>query len=720
MARLTRQWVFFVAACGGSANAPEATDGEDGATPGATAGDDDGDTTGGDGSGSSDDGSGSSETGDPVVLPGEPVVPVWFESAVGVAEGEPVTFAQAFAAGDVPDPLTVTAQLPGSDDALPAQARVAATHADGSVRHAIITVASPALSAGQAQEIVIATADPVDREPLGLEDLLGSSFDASVELDLGGSVYRADVRSALEAEEPATWLEGPLATEWTVAAPFVTDGGDAHPHLVARFDVRAFAGEDRARVDVVVENNWAFVDGPSNLRYDATIRVGGELVASYPDLTHFAHARWRETVWWGEPVDVHVRHDLPYLVTSGAVPAYDPALVVGEDILARMEGDWAEASTEPMGLGFTSPGMPAGGARPDIGALPRWGARYLLSMDPRAKAATLGTGDLAGSWSIHYRDRDTDLPVSIETHPDIGLLAADDAFPTCSDCDTPYNPDSAHQPSLAYLPYLVTGDRYYLEELLFWANWNILRANPNSRGYEQGLVQWEQVRGQAWSLRTLAHAAYITPDAHPMRDYFEARVAANLAWYEATYLEDAGAPSLGFLEARTYDGLGIVPWMDDFFTHTLAWMVAMGFEDAVPMLDFKAQFPVGRMVDPGFCWVLASETALVVRDSEASPYYDSFAEVYAASIDPAITGLTCGSPEMAGAAGVPEGAMVGYPFSPTGYPSNLRPALAAAVDAGAENSEDAWELFISRPVKPTDEDYAADPNYAIVPRKEYR
>ena len=37
---------------------------------------------------------------------------------------------------------------------------------------------------------------------------------------------------------------------------------------------------------------------------------------------------------------------------------------------------------------------------------------------------------------------------------------------------SPLIPDNAHQPSLAYVPYLLTGDRFYAEEMAFWANYS--------------------------------------------------------------------------------------------------------------------------------------------------------------------------------------------------------------------------------------------------------
>ena len=85
---------------------------------------------------------------------------------------------------------------------------------------------------------------------------------------------------------------------------------------------------------------------------------------------------------------------------------------------------------------------------------------------------------------------------------------------------TPMENDSAHQPSMAFLPYVVTGDLFYLEELQFWANYNMVQGNPGYRDDKKGLVKWDQIRGQAWSMRTLGQVAFITPDAHPLKSVF--------------------------------------------------------------------------------------------------------------------------------------------------------------------------------------------------------
>ncbi len=274
--------------------------------------------------------------------------------------------------------------------------------------------------------------------------------------------------------------------------------------------------------------------------------------------------------------------------------------------------------------------------------------------------------------------------------------------------------------SLAYIPYLVTGDYYYLEELQFWANWNLFRSNPYYREFTQGLFKSGQVRGQAWALRTLGNAAYITPDDHPLKAYFVDRVGYNLAWYNQEYTDNTAANELGILTngyALVYNNSrGLAPWQDDFFTWSVGGLADQGFTDAVPLLQWKGKFPMGRMVAPGYCWIFGAIYSLNVRNSDSEPIFTTFAEAYDASVDPAVQGLPCAGQAMADHLGLLVGEMTGYSYSPEGYPSNMQPAMAVAAQAGLPGASDAWLAFMNRTVKP---DYAVEPNFAIVPRAVY-
>jgi hypothetical protein len=653
----------------------------------------------------------------------------------------PVTFGQVFARGAVAPNDTLMGKF-ADGTSIPLQMDVKAKHDDGSVRHAVISGVAPSLAAGQVLGLALVKAGVLGTIGAGLGSLLGdqaptpaklvgSGFAASVSATINGQQYSASADKLLQQQKPGTWLSGPLAAEWEVAAPLTNAQGVPHPHLSARFAIRWYHGINRARVDVTIENDWAYEPAPGNLTYDAQVTVGGKPAYAKAGLTHYHHSRWRKVFWWGEAPVVHVRHDTRYLIDSGALPNYDPALMVPEAALAALQSKWSGPQTEPMGVGLALPGMPTTGGRQDIGILPGWAAAYLLSMDKRAKDATLGTADLAGSWSIHYRDKRTGRPVSLADYPYMTVVghASDtnnpatgkqEAFPACATpagCDTPNIHDTAHQPGFAYLPYLITGDYYYLEELQFWAMYDVFSSNPGYRQAGKGLVLADQVRGQAWSLRTLGEAAWATPDNDPLKAQFTKLLANNLDWYNGTYTNNPAANALGTIvtgNAVTYNnGTGLAPWMDDFFTSAVGHLTELGFTRAAPLLAWKSKFPVSRMVGPGFCWIEASLYVLNVRDSAMAPLYTSMAKAYGASVEPGVEPLPCASPEMAALLKLQAGEMVGYSGAASGFPSNLQPALAYAATAAGAQGKAAWAQFMARSVKPN---YGAEPQFAIVPR----
>ncbi len=641
----------------------------------------------------------------------------------------PVTWGQVFVPGAVPGGSTLTASLNGV--ALPLQVDIKARHADGSVRHAVLSVIVPALAANARLPLSLGLGAAASGPAPTAAGLLATPFDARVSLTLGGTVYSASARDGL-ANPGSPWLSGPVVSEWTLMVPLRTSGGQAHPHLTAYFHVRAYQGLQRARVDVIVENTWAYEPNPSNLTYDAAVTIAGASVFQQSALEHYRQARWRKTFWWGGAPAVAVRHDAAYVMATRAVANYDRTVTVSEATLAALAAEWTGPKTQLMNVGELNPYMPSTGGRIEIGALPGWAVIYLLTQDPRAAAVTYGTADLAGTWGIHYRDRNTGRPVSLDDYPYMSLLGnpgdmvnpqtgRSEAFPACSGwCDSPFTPDSAHQPSLAYLPYLLSGDVYYLDELHFWANYNMLQHNPYYREFRLGLIKPDQIRGQAWSLRELGYAAYITPDAHPLKGYFVEKLNNNIDWFTNAYVGGPGANGYGVVThayAFAYsNGRGVAPWQDDFFTWSVGQLVDLGFERARPFYEFKVRFAIQRLTAPGYCWIYAANYSLNLRAVDTGPLYPTWAEIYAANVPAQERTLACGGSAMGQALGLQPGEMVGYSSSAMGYPSNLQPAVAMAAQSGVPDGRAAWDRFMARAVKP---DYGPAPQFAIVPREPY-
>jgi hypothetical protein len=654
-------------------------------------------------------------------------------AASGAAQSNvPFTFGQVFARGDLLPSNTLIGKLTDGT-VVPLQMDVKATHPDGSVRHAVVSAILPSLAVGDLRTLNIGKKAALSTVPAPTTpaSILASGFTSSVNLKLNNQTYSASADDLLKTTPYKTWLAGTVANEWLVWAPLKTAAGAVHPHLTARFAIRWYSAVKKARVDVTIENNWTYVQGPQNYTYDAQVMVGGQKVYDKPALTHIQHTRWRKMFWWGETPQVHIRHNTKYLIDSRAVPNYDQSVVIAEDALAYLKNNWTGSSIEPMGLGVALAYMPTTGGRRDIGLLPAWSAMYLLSMDKRAKEVMLGTADLAGSFSTHYRNERTDRPVSLVDYPYMTRLGRQtdtfnpqtgkyESFPECGtvgQCETPYEPDTSHQPAFAYLPYLVTGDYYYLEELQFWTMWNLMNDNPNYRENVKGLLHPDQVRGQAWSLRTLAEAAYITPDADSMKAQLNTFLSTNLDWYNTNYTNNSSANALGVITngyAYSYSGYtGIAPWQDDFFTAAVGHISELGFTKATPLLAWKSKFSIDRMVGAGACWIDGSIYSVIIRDTPTSPVYTSISQVYKVNHVPEFSALGCNSPEMAASLGLRIGEMNNYSSSAVGFPSNMQPALAYSADAGGKRGADAWSLFMSRSVKPN---YAGEPEWAIIPR----
>jgi hypothetical protein len=643
----------------------------------------------------------------------------------------PVTFALPFAPGAVLATDSFAGRL---SDGTPVtlQSDIKARHPDGSVRHAIFSAVVPQLAAGRTRVMQLikdsAPQTTTTATATTAADLINKGFNASVEAVINGTTYQAKAEDLLKTT-PRVWLKGNVATEWLVSAPLKTASGQAHPHLSARFAIRYYPSVNRARVDMTVENTWAYEANPQNFTYDVALKVNGAAVYSKTGFTHLHHARFRKLAWWGEAPQVNVRLQPGFIIDSRAIPNFDRSVVVPETSLTSLQTRWATAASEPMAVGLAYPGMSAVGGRPDIGLQPAWNVMWLLSQDERARLTASGTADLAGSWTMHYRDKNTDRPLKVTDYPYATILgrASDtlnpvtkkyEAFPSCPAtlCKSPHGWDVPHMPDFAYYPYLVTGDHYYLEELQFWAALPAMSANPAYREYAKGLVKNDQVRGQAWSLRAFGEAAYVTPDDDSMKSYFVGLVNNNLDWYLANYVNSTSANKLGVISngyALTYNsGRGLAPWMDDFFTSAVGHLVDLGFTKAKPLLAYKAKFPVDRMMGTGMCWILASQYSMNLRDTTTTPIYQTIAEVYRASNDASLVSLECNGTAMSTALKLKVGEMIGYASSEIGYPANMQPALAYAAGAHPQGAL-AWAKFSARTVKPN---YGLGPQFAIVPR----
>jgi hypothetical protein len=650
----------------------------------------------------------------------------------------PVTFGHVFKKGDILPEHILSATLDDGSQ-IPVQLDKKAYYKNGSLLHGIISMLLPPIPENSSKTIMLllnySNIDETDTG-ISLSELIQSSYNTKVTIFIDGKKFQAQAKTLLQNSQPSTWLFGPIVTEWHVSAPFQSLDNENHPHLSAHFYIRAYAKSPWVKTSVIIENNWTYVDSPQNITYDITIATDSQTVYQQNEFVHYNHARWRKVFW--QDVDtmtildhqpIHIAHDINYLIATKAIPNFDPDLIgnIPESVLNKTYSDWM-GNNAPMSAGLINKWSYGYEMWPVL----KWTGQYLLSMDERAKQVMIGNAELSGSFPLHFRDTQTNLPVSIDdyphctTHwqdtinPETGLSESPAKCPDGADCDTPHLIDPERKPAYTFIPYLITGDYYFLEELHFWANYCFLHDIPSNRSYSKGIIKGD-LGDMAYSIRTIGQAAFITPEDHPLKSYFITKLHNNINDYHLTYLENK-QNSLG---SATINHTKSIVLKDDYFTWALGYLLDLDYTSVHPLVSWKTTFPVLRMTSgKDFCWIFASNPYLLVADTATGIPYESMKDVYDQSKSAGLLddgGFECNSQALAdylkenGKINYGKiGEMIGKPWA-SSQPAMIQAALAVAVDSGNVNAHGAWDRYMERSVVP---DYASSgyPNYDILPR----
>lgn len=552
---------------------------------------------------------------------------------LGGQAGRVTTFGQVFRAGDWPQGTGLGAEWNGR--AVPIQTDIKARHADGSVRHAIISLVNPDTSSAQISLRGGSSASAGAALPI--DSILRRGYDLKLDLQVSGRRLSVDAAALLRqalgrGEKP--WLSGPLATEIRVKEKL-------SPELTAILDIRALAS-GAVRTSVAVHNDDMFASTGKDIAYRATVRMGGQTMVDH-QLTHRRFANWREIVWAGAaPSRAHVVYDYPYMIAAGAVPAWDPELDINR---AFFENATAIDGTDtgPMGNAMILKAMPTSGGRHDIGMVPDWTLAWLRSQSPAARAAMMGNAEAAGAIPWHIRDPKTMRVPVLDDHPRYWLDAranqgTNGHGPMVTDVEG-WNLDNAHQPEMAYVPYLISGDRHLLDELIAQTAFALFSydANPGYRDGAEGNLTNDEVRGQSWANRTHGYAAFITPDNHPEKSYLTGKLRQRLLWYPRAYTarDDLGGPARyetsGWIEGP-YPLGHIANWQQDFFSQSLAQIARMGFSEALPVYNYTRKYQLSRFLRSDFNPLWATHYATVHADKQTDEPFATWREIAQANL----------------------------------------------------------------------------------------
>ena len=437
------------------------------------------------------------------------------------------------------------------------QADVKQRYHNGSVKHAIISFILAELPANSSKTVNFVNTTQNNNEPLTKQQMLSTDyfFDATMKFYFPEE-KTVLARQMLENNDFEYWLTGPIATTIIIKDHSIDRlydiGADEHRSIRPIFHVTFWPGIKKYSVRYIAEamNTEALQDQSYHL--SLYIDFNDNPFYQQENVPHQAMTRWTKKVWSGEQLQtLSINHNIDYLIKSKSLPNFDTTKVISEQIVTNDWNIWQTKYKDIYQKGWWQPAMGVGGGRPDIGIYPTWTIKWLYTGDWRHQEIALKQSELASAWPIHLREGRAGLkfdmngtvealgkiismaPLARPTHwtarPDWYEVKTEDKInPLFPLIKTNWVADKAHHPELASPQYLLTGDYFYLEQMLFSAAF--VSGDNNAVGYsstlgrgptgsEGGLYSGE-VRGQAWAFRTRVHTYDILPDSSPEKSYF--------------------------------------------------------------------------------------------------------------------------------------------------------------------------------------------------------
>lgn len=637
--------------------------------------------------------------GAPVAPPAE--LPSITLTSVPGGASLPFTFGHSFKKGDVASGSVVRV------GALTTQCDVLNAWDDGSVKFAVLSVIASQGAGTPVAHSLSVVSDPGGAD-LTESDLMTAMSGKSIVVQCGAlaTISLSDLIGT--AALLRTRILGPTMSEFHYTAVV-----DTHTRMF--FEARVYSNGG-VWVRYCVHNGYIKVAGSTNKVYVLTVTANGvqEYNASV-DQKH--HTRITNSYWLSADPEITPKHDTVYMQEAKVVPTY------GWDNPAESAFSGLSSTYVPMGLADLPSAMGGAGYSPHIGVLPFWDALYITSeADPRAYQAVIVNAESAGTYSIHYLDENTNRPYAFSARPNL-WVSAPDAIAS-STGGTAASADMAHQPSVGYLAYLLTGDWHHMEELQFWATWNGFNQNYVNRKNAQCLIIQEAARGVAWGLRNLATSAAITPDGDSLQTEFSNSWRSNMVYRWNQYIggsESTGREKPNILGAVfLYSGSGAgdaytpgdfkwvdAPWMQHFLESVLGFTYFLEVPQQTSgnrtthqqVALFAFQHSVGMLGDAtGRPYPYAGEYGVdygttATANELLSPldYYTTWLLQWGATkardgyTDPP---STLGSPLLGTSGSLPSDMA-------TGYWGNLHPAIAYAVQMGAPGAQDAYTRLTS-------------------------
>jgi hypothetical protein len=431
---------------------------------------------------------------------------------------------------------------------------------DGSLRLGLLTIILP--KGYYNDSVTVWTDDSV--EPYRKVEVKGKVPDCDVEIHVDG-MRRAGLLEML-ASSALTWDSGDLCTTWYIADHSTERRFDLGADRCARpvFIASWFPTIGSCRVRCILEN--CNTEALSNCFQDFEVKFkGGEGKSFYLDrLAANTRVSWvgyfdsRSGEWDFEDLPHHgleVTRDVLDIAEARAILPFSRNSAKEQSSRAKWDlvGAGLSQEADAYEAGWMRPAGASGGDHPQIGPYPDPDVTWLLTGSVEAGKAALWGADRCTRYPTFFREgragqRFAGRWVSCEDRPSVMLSNLGYAYtdegdritPMVSNLEPPktshgtaWSIDTAHLPNWGAIPYLMTGDLYFLENMQGIASWVAARSNGAATRYFYGRgptgregALTRQVRGQGWGFHQRLDAWQMSDDGDPFKEYLERTIGA--------------------------------------------------------------------------------------------------------------------------------------------------------------------------------------------------
>ena len=532
----------------------------------------------------------------------------------------PITIPRFFADGEIascPQPVI------GGTAISSYQVDTQSTWPDGSFRFGLISFVMTSITTAGTQVSFQNAACPSSSGALTPATVISTgayNFDAQIQSTSFSSI---SARTMLNAGAIwKTWLSGPIVSAWIVedrsaarAYDTKVDANSGTP-LHPQFEVWCYQSTQSCEVWATMENAWISNTQANSARdqtYAFTLTTGNTSPTTQFTQASFdqiAFTRWHKGPYWiANPLGaIRIDFNQQYVSSSKATQNYQQPSNTSV-ALGGLQSAWTALPSAQLtiagnvsGLGDMSWTPTTGGDHPWIGPQAKWESMYLLTYDDTMRSEMLTDADLLGYTPFHMREADErsgggksfdgngattegrvfsvySRPTASVLEPfysgsfndgcavgnDIALLGTFTNGPWSS-AGYPATFDPSHYFNYPYLPYIFTGEYYYLEEMLFDAGAMAGYYRGCSGGatdsYRQGslgLLPGVLIEPRtAWGLIPIARAAALGPTVES--GYFTQIIKNNISMLEG----GQGVPSPTYGDTTSTDAFnfGKNTWPD--------------------------------------------------------------------------------------------------------------------------------------------------------------